>query len=107
MGLSVPHVDGKPVTNIFRGGTKVTTLVKADIQPVYFVPRGTQQRDKNRSDVATISCNKDPHAITPRFILRAGRTTTRPPLIMSRYGPILRLGAVFARHGLLAQRYQQ
>ena len=60
-GLRVPHVARRSRTDVIRGRAEVAPLVQAQVEPADLVPRRPQERDKDRTDIAAITRDHDPH----------------------------------------------
>jgi hypothetical protein len=59
--LDIPDVEPGAETGILRSGAEVATLIEAEVETFHRVSGGAQERNKDGSDVAAITCYEDPH----------------------------------------------
>jgi hypothetical protein len=59
--LDISHVDSRAKTDLFWPRAEVTTRVKVEVEAFHGVSGRSQERDKNGSDVASITCYQDLH----------------------------------------------
>src|SRR6185312_7563291 len=72
-GFGVAHVAGRLQAHPRRGRSEVTSLIKAQVEPVHLMPGGTQERDEHGPDVATVTGDEDPHTyLHRRWVSRGG-----------------------------------
>ena len=59
--LDIPEVEPRAGTGVLWSRTEVATLVESEVETIDGVSGRAQERDQNRSDVATITCDEDLH----------------------------------------------
>jgi len=68
-GDDVPHVDGRP-RPLVGGRPEVASLVKAQVEPIDFVPGGSDERNQNGAYVTAVARNEDFHRTAPPGLAR-------------------------------------